>query len=172
MLTILDVALRRVAERAKAGDVWPMAAASLCACTCVAIVINNTIPAARNGPAWWEIVSACGLFVTGVLTARSAGRFSPTTAAAKAALVGYLPEAVALLSWKAGLFRPLVTEVAGPNRLLESRLAFSRISFPTTPEPPLVLVPLGLALVIVHGFVIGYAGGLFGDAVRARRAGC
>jgi hypothetical protein len=156
-------------ERARRGDVWRVAAAGLFACTCSAIAANNTMQWARDRHQWYGIVSAAVLFLTGLLTATGGRRLSPAGAAVKAALAGYLPEALALVFWTAGLFHPFVTEAPGPYRLLESRLAFFHMSFPTTPNPPLELVPVAIPVVIVQALVVGCAGGLLGHAVRACR---
>jgi hypothetical protein len=167
---LVNVAISGIGERARSGDVWHVAAFALFVCTCVAGVANNISPWARERREWYDTALAIILFLTGLLTVAGGRRRDAASAAAKAALVGYLPEIVALILWSAGLLHPLATKAPGPYPLLESRLAFFVMSFPTTPRPEFAFIPIAIALVAAKALAFGFAGGLVGRAVNASRA--
>jgi hypothetical protein len=161
----VDVVLSATRQRWKRDKVWMVCGISLFAWTTFVICLNNTGPLSPVTPGSCEMLSLIIVLLAGCLTVLRKSDASPSWAAVRAALLGTMPETVALAFWARGIFHPLVTKAAGPFPLLESRLAMVDMTFPTVPQPGFGMVPLVITLIVVQACVIGFIGGLLGRLI-------
>jgi hypothetical protein len=162
---IVDVVVSATREHLKHDQVWKICGVCLFAWTLLGISLNNTAPLSHESYEWYKKLWKLGILLAGCLTVSRNRSASPTWAAVKAALLGLLPEVVALMLWAAGVFHPLVTRAAGPYALVESRLAMVDMTFPTVPQPSFGVVPLVIAVILVQACMIGFIGGLLGRLI-------
>ncbi|MGA7239371.1 MAG: hypothetical protein WBY44_27055 [Bryobacteraceae bacterium] len=160
-----DVLLSASRERLKREQVWKICGGALFAWTVFGAFINNSAPLSdgtyESYKRVWEII----VLLTGCLTILLKRSGSPCRAAVKAALLGFVPEIVALTLWISGIFHPLLTNAAGPFPLLECRLAMFEMTFPTVPQPGFVMVPFAIVVIVIRAGVIGIIGGLLGRVI-------
>src|SRR5580704_15856694 len=91
-----------------ADQVWKICGIGMFGWTVLGIALNNTVPLSRESYEWYQKVWLVGVLLAGCLTVSRNRGANPTWAAVKAALLGLLPEVVALVFWAAGVFHPLV----------------------------------------------------------------
>ena len=162
---VVDVVLGATRQRWARDKVWIVSGISLFAWTTFVICLNNTGALFRVTPGACGLLSLTIVLLTGCWTVLRKRDASPSRAAVRAALLGTVPEMLALTFWAAGLFHPLVTKAAGPFLLLESRLATVDLTFPNVSPPAFGMVPLVIALILVQACVIGFIGGLLGRLI-------
>jgi hypothetical protein len=163
--TIVDVVASATGERLKRDQVWKICGICLFAWTAFGVLLNNTAPLSNESYEWYKKLWQLGVLLAACLTVSRSRGASPTWAAVKAALLGSLPETVALMLWAAGVFHPLVTRAAGPYRLVESRLALFDMTFPTVPRPGFDMLPIEIGWIMAQACVLGFVGGLLGRLI-------
>jgi hypothetical protein len=131
----LDVIRSAAREHLRRAEFWKISGMALFGGTACTIYVNNSTRLPRLSYFWFPFTWNVVLIVIGCVTSLRARGRSPSWAAAKAAMLGYLPELAAFALWMAGIFHPLVIQANGPYHLLESRLALYAVSFPTVPRP-------------------------------------
>jgi hypothetical protein len=161
-----DVVLSATRERLR-REAWKACGAALFVLTALGIFVNNTTPLSHRAYEGYVVLWESIVLLTGCLAGLRNRGASPSWSAAKAALIGLIPEMIALTLWAAGLFHPLVTPLMTRygTLLSESRLALFSMTFPAVPQPGLVAIPLVAAIVLVSACVIGFLGGLLGRAI-------
>jgi len=162
---VVDVVLSATRQRWKRDKVWMACGISLFAWTAFVIGSNNTGSLSHVTPVSCGMLSLIIVLLAGCATVLYRSDASPSWAAVRAALLGTLPETVALTFWAAGIFHPLVTKAAAPFPLLESRLATVDLTFPTVPQPGFGMVPLAITLILVQACLVGSIGGLLGRLI-------
>jgi hypothetical protein len=163
--TIVDVVASATGERLKRDQVWKICGICLFVWTACGVSLNNTAPLSNEGYEWYKRLWQLGVLLAACLTVSRSRSASPTWAAVKAALLGSLPETVALMLWAAGVFHPLVTRAVGPYPLVESRLALFDMTFPTVPHPGFDMLPIEIGLIMTQACVLGFVGGLLGRLI-------
>lgn len=163
---VLDVVVSAAVERMRRAPIWKICGVCLFAWTVVGISLNNTVPLSHWSYECYKMLWLLGVLIAGWLTVVRNRDASPTWAALKAALLGSLPEMVALMLWAAGVFHPLVTRAAGAYPLVETRLALVDITFPTASPRSFGLLAFYLSGTLAQACVVGFLGGLLGRVIR------
>ncbi|WP_321475431.1 hypothetical protein [uncultured Paludibaculum sp.] len=162
---LVDVARSAARERLKRDGVWIVCGVSLFIWTVLGICLNNTAPLSHESYGRYKDLWIVLVLLAGCLTAVRRPAASPSWAAAKAALLGLVPEIAALTLWAAGAVHPLVAKAAGPFPLLECRLAVFDMTFPTVPQPGFAVVPFAIVVALLRACGIGFVGGLLGRVI-------
>lgn len=172
----VDVVRSAVHERLR-REAWKVFGALLVVLTVLGIVVNNTTPLSREGYELYKCLWGSMVLLAGCLTFVLNHGASPSRAAAKAALIGFIPEIIALALWSAGIFHPLVIKGRGADLVFESRLTLFHVIytiynrqaalFPTTFMAPRLVytIPSETLFVLVGAGVIGFLGGLLGKMI-------
>ena len=98
---VFDVCRGAARVRARRAEIWQISGAALFAGTICAIYVNNTT---RVRYGWYPLLFNVILVLTGCLTALREPGKSPSWTAAKAAMLGYIPELAVFAFWIAGIF--------------------------------------------------------------------